>query len=117
FECSLEYNCLITLEDVSETGGWIIDAHLSAGSFQCKPPYVFSEEAYKALLNKPVCPICYADVSNRFTRVGKKPTSQYTFFEEKSLNPFNESANAVSLNSSIQYKVANSSQSDQFSVK
>lgn len=62
----LDYKCLVTLEDTSATGGFVIAPHKTAGDQVCNPIYVFSRDGHSALTDDPgrcVCPICFTRLS------------------------------------------------------
>jgi len=72
---TLEYQCPITLEDTSKTGGFQIKAHRNYLNHSCHPRYVLSETGYTNLLKeRPMCPVCYADLNTvTFVKVTSKP--------------------------------------------
>lgn len=78
FETVLDYNCLITLDDTSKTGGFRFLPHKNMSGNVCCPVYVLSDEGYKTLVldktNASVCPICYSSVTEVcFEKVSAKP--------------------------------------------
>jgi len=70
-----EFMCYITLEDTSNTGGYLINPHKISKTVVCRPRYIMSEEAHqeltKAKLNK--CPICKSPIK----------LEDYTFIKSK----------------------------------
>lgn len=76
-EHTLEYRCLITLEDTNETGGYIIVPHVSHQGTNCSPNQVLSKDGYQNYMESDnrYCPICYKvlDPHTGFKEVGPKP--------------------------------------------
>ncbi|XWV24536.1 P-loop ATPase/GTPase-containing domain protein [Tupanvirus deep ocean] len=77
FENVLDYDCLVTMENTSKTGGYRFLSHNNMQGGNCCPVYVLSDAGYKSLLENPktsFCPICFTrlDVS-MFQAVGPKP--------------------------------------------
>lgn len=85
FECKIEndnvpdsnvfdYHCIITLQDISEVGGYKIRRHDGiAGS--CSPIYLLSQEGKQQMLNSAqcLCPVCYATLRGAdFEPIGPK---------------------------------------------
>ena len=72
----LDYNCLITLENVSEIGGYKFKPHIMVTGSVCSPFCVLSKEGYNQLVDNPhtaFCPICYTQLSSdNFEWVDKK---------------------------------------------
>ena len=68
-----DYNCLITLEDLSDVGGHKILSH-RFGNGVCNPIYLLSAEGMNKLLeNNPECPVCYSHLTSRdFQQIGPK---------------------------------------------
>ena len=68
-----DYNCLITLEDVSTVGGYKILSH-QFGISVCNPIYLLSTEGKTRLLQQnPECPVCYTHLTeNDFQHIGPK---------------------------------------------
>lgn len=69
-----DYNCIVTLEDVSLVGGYAINPHVGIAG-NCAPVYLLSEEGKRTMLasNTCVCPICYEPLTaGSFTAVGPK---------------------------------------------
>ena len=77
FETVLDYNCLITMEDTSTTGGYRFLPHTNLVGTNCCPVYVLSEEGHRNLLSNlatSLCPICYTQLTAAsFQHVDKKP--------------------------------------------
>ncbi|AAV50873.1 putative ATP-binding protein [Acanthamoeba castellanii mimivirus] len=101
-EYSLDYQCLVTLEDVSNKGGFKFLPHNSLTGDICRPIYVLSEEGQAGLIADPntsICPICYAQLTHKdFEKVGPK-------VQQEELNVFTDSSeykNLFGLNQSIQ---------------
>ncbi|AYV77553.1 MAG: putative ATP-binding protein, partial [Dasosvirus sp.] len=75
-ELALEYDCPITLENVSKTGGHKILEHQTVTGYMCSPNYVLSETGYSDLIrsNNCVCPVCYTRLTQaNFQKVDPKP--------------------------------------------
>jgi hypothetical protein len=75
-EMVLDYNCLITLENIEKVGGYKFLPHESLAQNICEPIYILSDEGYKQLIAQktPVCPICYTNLTaDCFEKVGPKP--------------------------------------------
>ena len=70
---ALNYNCPITLDDTSTTGGYRLLEHRSKTGVVCSPMFVLSEVGYMELVHsqeKCVCPVCYAKLNeNNFAKV------------------------------------------------
>jgi len=93
FENILDYNCLITMEDTSNTGGYRFLPHKSIMNTVCCPVYVLSNEGYRQLIlnhETSVCPICYTKLSETdFQKTDKKPELEnLIFFPEETVNIF-----------------------------
>jgi hypothetical protein len=74
-EVAYDYKCIITLDDISNVGGYRILPHKNAGDYQCSPVYLLSHEGKESLLKSAncVCPICYSRLNaGTFEEVGKK---------------------------------------------
>lgn len=57
--CIFDYNCLITLSDLTATGGWRLVPH-----GPCSPIYLFSDMGKEQLLaGTRACPICFANLA------------------------------------------------------
>ncbi len=64
-----DYKCYITLEDTTETGGYIIPPHKLTANITCAPRFILSKDGYDALEDNISCPICYKMVKrNEFTK-------------------------------------------------
>lgn len=76
-ESLLDYNCIITLDDTSKTGGFKFLSHNSPTGESCCPMNVLSSAGYSQLISNPetcVCPICYVKLSHiNFVKIGEKP--------------------------------------------
>ena len=71
-EVRYDYQCLISLEDISEKGGYCILPHNSVVGSRCSPVYLISEEGKEAMENAP-CPVCYTQLNQlSFECVGPK---------------------------------------------
>ncbi|AYV78949.1 MAG: hypothetical protein Edafosvirus57_2, partial [Edafosvirus sp.] len=57
-----DYTCYITLEDISEAGGYVFPSHKLSKKITCSPNMILSEEAYQTLENNIRCPICYTNI-------------------------------------------------------
>ncbi|XWV25771.1 putative ATP-binding protein [Tupanvirus soda lake] len=77
FENVLDYDCLVTMEDTSKTGGYRFLPHNNMQGGNCCPVYVLSEGGHKSLLENPktsFCPICFTRLdTTMFQTVGPKP--------------------------------------------
>jgi len=76
FELTLDYSCIVTLEDTSLTGGYKILPHENITGNMCSPIYVFSEEGYLKMTEEKgtLCPVCYVELKREnFEKIGKKP--------------------------------------------
>lgn len=75
-EIAYDYKCIVTLDDLTTTGGYRILPHKNIGGYLCSPVYLLSNEG-KEILTKSVncmCPICYTPLRKQtgFARVGPK---------------------------------------------
>jgi hypothetical protein len=71
---SLDYSCIVTLDDVSQTGGYTINPHNGMAG-RCAPIFVISAEGKRQMLANPncVCPVCYQRLNDQsFIEVGPK---------------------------------------------
>jgi len=101
FEIVLDYNCLITTEDISMVGGFRFLSHQTITGATCNPVYVLSVEGYKQLLSDSVhsvCPICYTALTeSHFEKTGPKPAQDaLSVFSKNTQNIFD-----VSITSSL----------------
>jgi hypothetical protein len=114
-EIVLDYNCLITLEDTSITGGYLIKSHKSVVNTVCNPIYILSQEGKDLLLqtiNTSICPICYTKLTaESFEKVGPKPTIDMNNILDPltTMNIFDSNPNNSKLNS---FKSNNSKSND-----
>jgi hypothetical protein len=69
----VEFMCYITLEDTTETGGYLINPHKISKTVICRPKYVITEYAYEEFKKQSVnkCPICKTHI----------PIEDYTFIK------------------------------------
>ena len=94
FENVLDYNCLVTLDDTSSTGGYRFLTHNTTLGSNCCPVYVLSKNGHQSLLENPrtsFCPICFAHLDkSHFEEVGPKPITieQLQIFDDKMVNIF-----------------------------
>lgn len=60
-----DYNCYITLMDISRVGGYGFSAHKSPTGFDCSPIFMVSNEGMEQLNERRdfTCPVCYAKLS------------------------------------------------------
>jgi hypothetical protein len=68
-----EYICYITLDDTSDTGGYVINPHSLSKNVICSPKYVLTKDAYDTIRKKDTlkCPLCQSKMStNNFKIVG-----------------------------------------------
>lgn len=72
-----DYRCLITLDDISNVGGYKFKPHKSLTGMDCSPVYILSQVGYSELLtNNPLCPICYKELTpDDFEQIGKMETT------------------------------------------
>jgi len=70
---AFDYTCLVTLDDTSATGGYIINQHVGV-SGECYPMCVFSTEGYNQMIaGFCVCPVCYKRLQREdFSQVGPR---------------------------------------------
>lgn len=92
----LDYSqCLVTLEDVTKTGGYKFLPHQDVSGKICSPVYVLSTEGYNALtadISKALCPVCYAQLTaNNFAKVGPQTEVK----EQEIFNKFFVDANNI----------------------
>lgn len=73
---SLDYQCIISMDDISNIGGYGFLPHKSLTGYVCSPAYTMSADSFNEFcedMNQCVCPICYADLTKEnFKRIGKK---------------------------------------------
>ena len=89
-EAMLDYNCVVTLDNTSTTGGYRIKQHESITGSQCSPYFVMSLNGYNEMITQPnvFCPICYSTLTNdNFEEVGPKITFEEDVFNDVQ-NPF-----------------------------
>ena len=70
-----DYNCIVTLDNIQDIGGYIIKPHPTISGHSCCPTYVISEKGHSQMINGSVCvcPICYNSLTiQSFERVGPK---------------------------------------------
>ena len=61
FDMELDYTCILTLEDTSDVGGYIIKPHNLTPKVKCNPRFVISKEGLEQMKISspyPKCPIC-----------------------------------------------------------
>lgn len=71
---SLDYDCIVTLDDLSLIGGYRFKPHAGVAG-NCSPVYLVSREGKQQMLNGNVCacPVCYKElVDDDFIWVGPK---------------------------------------------
>lgn len=92
FENVLDYNCLITTDNVANVGGYMFLPHTSIYGSECSPVYVLSADGYNELIARPetsVCPICYTKLlAESFVKVGPKPESTDNIFSPGTIDMF-----------------------------
>lgn len=75
-EIAYDYKCIVTLDDLSTTGGYLILPHKNVGNYVCSPVYLLSEEGKTTLCRSAncLCPVCYTPLRklNGFAQVGPK---------------------------------------------
>lgn len=109
-ESTLDYSCIITLDDTSITGGYRMKPHVSNYGSTCSPIYVFSDLGYENYVSNPstiTCPICYTklDISS-FEKVGPKVENDVVFFTNDEVNVFD---NVIKTSKPIPYASSSSS--------
>lgn len=93
-EATLDYTCLITMEDTSVTGGFKFQPHQTRFGVTCCPQNVLSESGYTQLLaagEACICPLCYTKLNDtNFAHVTAKPQQQdmSTVFNDTDLHIF-----------------------------
>lgn len=99
----LEYNCIITLEDTSLSGGYRFRPHVSGNGANCAPLYVLSQDGYDSLTknsNTCVCPICYRHLTaDDFEQMGPKP-HDVVIFQDRTFDIFSCYSNETSTDDS-----------------
>lgn len=59
------YKCYVTMDDTTETGGYIIPPHHISKSIVCAPKFVVSENGYNMLKQNTInCPVCYKPMTD-----------------------------------------------------
>lgn len=99
---SLDYTCIVTMEDCSAEGGWRIKPH-GDSTPQCHPIFVLSNIGYNTLLEQPhiLCPVCYTELKDDFEPVGPRITSSEKIFPDGFKNPFDAGyKSTINLNAS-----------------
>lgn len=95
FESILDYTCVITMDDTSETGGYCFLPHKTLQKSICSPIFVLSDKGYNNLLTVPEtsrCPICFTKLNaNDFQKVKPNPLqlSELDIFQKDTINIFN----------------------------
>jgi len=74
---AFDYQCLISLEDISNVGGFRFVPHTNAAGNRCAPVYLLSEEGKKQMMMRDervrVCPVCYEPMTEEsFVAIGAK---------------------------------------------
>ena len=90
-ESSLDYKCIITIEEVDAIGGFKFKSHDTISGHKCCPIYVLSESGFNSLIEQEncFCPICYTNLTkNDFEKVGPKKLFSDEFFNKEFKNPF-----------------------------
>ncbi len=60
-----DYKCYITMEDTTNTGGYIIPSHHIGKNVVCTPRFVVSEAGYDMLKQQLIsCPVCYKNIDD-----------------------------------------------------
>lgn len=96
-ESILEYQCIVTMEDTSLTGGYKFTPHSSLTNKKCSPNYVISREGYHNIINhnRVFCPICFKGLTlNDFEKVDKNPNTAINIFINVS-SPFENNINII----------------------
>lgn len=116
YESSLEYKCLVTLDDVTNVGGYRFLPHQTINHVTCAPMYVLSEIGYTQITSISetcVCPICYTRLSSTsFEKIGPKPCSadMSNIFPLNMQKPFNSHIE-ININGPLIEPSANNSRS------
>lgn len=74
-----DYNCYLTLDDLTSTGGFVFLEHKSPTGFHCQPIFMLSKSAMQDVVhhNKLTCPVCYSRLSvHDFGEVGPRIESK-----------------------------------------
>ena len=85
-DTTYEYNCYITLEDTSETGGYSIAGHKLSKHVTCTPRYVITEDTYDIFTEMAdiKCPLCYSKLElESFTKVKSKHEIEEDYAKSK----------------------------------
>ena len=72
----LDYKCLITNKDTSQTGGYAICHHVSDNFKHCNPKTVLSPEGLQFFRSQkePICPYCNSKLTHsHFMEVPSRP--------------------------------------------
>lgn len=93
-EASLDYECIITLDDVSNVGGYHFRPHRTSTGQTCSLAYVISASGHEQLFkgtNVCVCPIYFTQLGREsFETVGPKVQVELDIFTEGTTSPFNK---------------------------
>ncbi len=71
-----DYQCIITLDDISNTGGYRFNPHISPSGALCQHKHMLSYDGYANFISQHnvLCPICYANLTHAdFEKVGPRP--------------------------------------------
>lgn len=99
FDVDLDYTCILTLDDTTDTGGWGIKPHKLSSRVTCNPRFVISEEGFlnmKQNTSHPKCPLCRTNITyeNSFCKVlSKKEEDEIKLNEEKNQLSFDYQLN------------------------
>lgn len=106
---TLDYTCLISLDDTSKSGGYKLAPHVSNYGSVCSPIYVFNDSVLELASNFS-CPICYTKInSSSFEKVGPKVVIEQTIYDDKQADIFKPSPSSSSSSSSSSNNASNSS--------
>jgi len=78
-----DYKCIVTLDDTTNVGGYIIKSHKNISNSTCSPIFVLSETGHKMMIEQSTCfcPICYTNLNfNNFEYVGPKSAIDMNIF-------------------------------------
>lgn len=77
----LDYTCIVTLDDCTETGGYKFLPH-GNNNPQCCPKFILSNDGYNNMMSNTLvfCPVCYTNLtSEHFAKIGPKQNDAEIF--------------------------------------
>ena len=101
YEVTLDYMCLVTMEETSKIGGFRFLPHRSPSNMVCCLQNVLSTAGYKAMaehVETCVCPVCFTKLTpDNFEKVGPKPDIvMEKVFSEGFSGPFSNNSVPIS---------------------